>query len=233
MDSQDCGCAQTAAAHSVSPARMAQHIFEHSFELPVLWHFIYNLLWLPKGTSQPELQSRGHPGMPPAKHELSQDSFSWQPPGEGGPAFCPCTIPALCLGPCNQQCCPAPQPKNLRSYCSRYPGRQIIQTSPEPRSVGPFPSSWWEEMRLSLLKQQLITSYLGICPDSLCKKRRLLCFYSWCLALCFSFTSVSCSDTDVFLRKSSCASGFLFSFMTLRENICCCCCLAIFLQLSS
>lgn len=62
-------------------------------------------------------------------------------------------------------------------------------------------------------------------------KRRQFCFYSLWFVLCFCFTSVSCSDIDVFLRKSSCASGFLFSFMTLRENICCCCSLTICLQL--
>lgn len=94
--------------------------------------------------------------------------------------------------------------------------------------------SWWKKTSVLPLKQQPITSYLGILPSSHCKKEIYLFIYlnSLLFVLCFHFTSPSCSDIDVFLWKSSCASGSLLSFMILRENICCCCSLIICLQLS-
>lgn len=102
-------------------------------------------------------------------------------------------------------------------------GRPVGHTSPDPHV------SWWEEMSVFPLTQQPITQvFIWI----LISKWRLFCIYSFHFVLCFPFTRASCSDIDVFLRKSSCASGFLFSFMILRENICYCCSLTICLQLS-
>lgn len=53
--------------------------------------------------------------MPPADQELSQDSFSWQPPGEEA-QLCALVPPLLSASaPANQHCCPSPPwHKNLR-----------------------------------------------------------------------------------------------------------------------
>lgn len=72
------------------------------------------LVMTSKGTSQLEWQSRGHPRMPPAEHELGQDGFTWQPPGEG--AQLSALVPPLFSASAheNQHHCPSsPWHKNL------------------------------------------------------------------------------------------------------------------------
>lgn len=71
-----------------------------------------------------------------------------------------------------------PQAKPCASYLAL--GQRVMKTSPEPSMP------WWEEMYSLPIKQQPITSYLGICPNYLCKKETvLLLFFVFCALFLF------------------------------------------------
>lgn len=137
-------------------------------------------------------------------HEL------WQRTGEETRLPAPCSPPALCLSPCHQRCSPSPP---FASHCWAQHGT----TTTSGHLSGRFHQNsaclggkscdccpWNNSPSLATWVFPLIRF----------ARRRLFCFHCLCFELCFCFTSVSCSDIDVFLWKSSCASGFLFSFMT-------------------